>query len=305
MDIVISGSSGLVGAALTSFFRDQGHLVKRLVRKKGGLAHDEIGWDPEAGNIDSDLLEGTDILINLAGENIAHGRWNDFKKKKILNSRLKSTQLLSKTLHQLKAPPRTWINASAIGYYGNQEGDAILDESSPAGTSFLSKVCKEWEASVQAPASIRTVCTRFGLIMTPKGGALKQMLLPFKLGLGGMLGTGKQYMSWITLQDLMHAIDHVIKTPSLKGPVNMVSPFPVTNQEFTHALGEALNRPTILSMPAFAARVIFGEMAEELLLSSIRVEPKKLLESSFTFAHPKLEDALHALLEVEHHALTS
>ncbi|MBS4168757.1 TIGR01777 family oxidoreductase [Parachlamydia sp. AcF125] len=301
MNIVISGSSGLIGTALITFFREQGHLVKRLVRKKGGLAHDEIGWDPETGIIDSKLLEGSDVLINLAGENIAHGRWNDFKKKKILNSRLKTTQLLSKTLHHLKSPPSLWINASAIGYYGNQD-DKIVHENTPAGTSFLSKVCKEWEASAQAPPGIRTVYTRFGLIMTPKGGALKQMLLPFRLGLGGILGTGKQYMSWMTMQDLVRAIDHIIKTPSLKGPVNMVTPFPVTNQEFTHVLGKVLNRPTVLSMPAFAARLIFGEMAEELLLSSMRVEPKQLINSSFTYTHPKLEEAMHALLEDGPHA---
>ncbi|PJD98119.1 MAG: TIGR01777 family protein [Parachlamydia sp.] len=296
MNIVISGSSGLIGSALTVFFRDQGHIVKRLVRKKGGLAHDEIAWDPEAGTIDAAGLEHTDVWINLAGENIAHGRWNDVKKKKILNSRIKSTKLLSDTINRLKSPPSVWINASAVGYYGN-EGDKLLDEQSPLGSNYLSKVCKEWEDTVQAPASVRTVFTRFGVVLTPKGGALKQLMLPFRLGFGGALGSGKQYMSWITLQDLVLAIAFIIDNPSLKGPVNLVTPFPVTNQEFTTILGRVLNRPTIFAMPAFAARLIFGEMAEELLLSSTKVNPKKLVEAAFPYTHPHLEEALTALME--------
>jgi len=296
MNIVISGSSGLVGSALTNFFKDQGHIVKRLVREKGGLAHDEIAWDPEAGTIEIDSLEHTDVWINLAGENIAHGRWNDTKKKKILNSRVKSTKLLSETINRLKNPPSVWINASAIGYYGN-EGEKLLDEQSPLGTNYLSKVCKEWEDAVQAPPNVRTVFTRFGLVLSTKGGALKQLMLPFRLGLGGVLGTGKQYMSWITLQDLVLALAFIINTPSLKGPVNLVTPFPVTNQEFTAILGKVLSRPTIFAMPVFAARLIFGEMAEELLLSSTKVNPKKLIETAFPFKHPHLEEALSTLLE--------
>lgn len=304
MNIVISGSSGLIGSALTTYFRNQGYIVKRLVRKKGGLAHDEISWDPEIGTIDSEMLERSDAWINLAGENIAHGRWNEVKKKKILNSRVKSTQLLSKTLKNLKNPPSVWVNASATGYYGNR-GDDLLNEQSSPGTSFLAEVCQEWEAAVQAPASVRTVCTRFGVVLTPNGGALKQLLLPFRLGLGGVLGSGKQYMSWITLNDLIAAINFILKNPSLKGPVNMVTPFPVTNQEFTTILGKILNRPTILSMPAFAARLIFGEMAEELLLGSANVEPQKLIEAKFSFEFPRLEEALHALLEENEKAAAS
>lgn len=296
MNIVISGSTGLIGSALTAHFRKQGYIVKRLVRKEGGLAHDEISWDPENGKIEIEPLEKSDVWINLAGENIAHGRWNESKKKKILNSRIKSTQLLSKTLKTLNNPPALWINASAVGYYGNRE-DETLDEQSAPGKTFLSEVCQAWEAAVQAPDSVRTVLSRFGVVLASNGGALKQMLLPFRLGLGGVLGSGKQFMSWIALNDLVSAIDFIITEKSVKGPVNMVTPYPVTNQEFTKVLGEVLNRPTILRMPAFAARLIFGEMAEELLLSHAKVEPQKLMKAKFSFAYPHLKEALHALID--------
>jgi uncharacterized protein (TIGR01777 family) len=242
-------------------------------------------------------LDGFDAVVHLAGENIAAGRWTESVKERIRKSRVDGTQLLSRALARLKQPPRAVVQASAVGFYGNR-GDESLTESSPRGQGFLPAVCVAWEAAAE-PAEkqgIRVVFLRFGVILSRKGGALKKMLLPFRLGVGGVIGDGSQYMSWITLDDAVAAIQHALSTEGLRGPVNVVSPQPVTNRGFTRTLGRALGRPTVFPMPAFAARLAFGEMADALLLSSQRVLPDRLLGSGYSFRHPDLEPALRHVL---------
>jgi hypothetical protein len=238
-----------------------------------------------------------DAVVHLAGENIAGGRWTAAQKARIRDSRVTGTRLLSESLPKLSRPPRVLVSASATGYYGNR-GSEVLREESPPGTGFLSDVCREWEAATD-PASrggIRVVHIRTGLVLSSRGGALEKMLMPFKLGVGGKIGSGNQYWSWISIDDLCAAILHTIQAAGLHGPVNAVSPTPVTNLEFTKTLGQVLSRPTVFPMPALAARIAFGEMADELLLASARVEPAKLLASHFTFRHRELESALRYLM---------
>lgn len=296
MNILISGATGMVGTAVDSLLSLNGHRVVRLVRVKP-QSIDEVEWHPATGEIDRSKLEDLDAVIHLAGENIASGRWTVSKKAKIKNSRVQGTVLLSKAVASLKKPPKVFISASAIGYYGDR-GETLLDESSPPGKNFLSEVCVDWEEATEPAVrkGIRVVPARFGMILSASGGALEKMLLPFRLGLGGVLGNGWQYMSWITLDDVVGAIQHVLSRESLKGPVNLVAPKPVTNLEFTKTLGKILHRPTIFPMPAFVACMAFGEMADELLLASTRVEPKKLLTSGYQFRHPELEGALQGLI---------
>ncbi len=296
MRILVTGSTGLIGSALVPFLTSQGHEIIRLVRSKPKPGSNEFQWDPLAGVIDPAALTGIDVVIHLAGENIA-GRWTAEKKARIRDSRVKGTQTLCKTLIQMTQPPRVGVFASAVGYYGNR-GDEILREESPPGSGFLAEVCREWEAATEPAAQkgIRVVRLRIGIVLSPAGGALAAMLPAFKIGAGGPIGGGKQYVSWITLDDLTMVIDHVIKTETLQGPVNAVTPNPVTNAEFTKTLGKVLGRPTALPMPAFAARLAFGEMANELLLASTRVEPARLLASGYTFRYPHLEGALRHLL---------
>jgi len=289
MKIAVTGSTGLVGSALTPFLTDGGHQVFQLRRP----AH----WDPDNGTINRLVLEGMDAVVHLAGENIAAGRWTAAKKARIRDSRVKGTKLLSESLSTLNRPPQVLVSASAIGYYGHR-GNEVLREESPAGTGFLPEVCRQWEAATD-PATrggIRVVHVRTGLVLSSKGGALDKMLLPFKLGVGGKIGSGNQYWSWISLNDLCAAFLHSIQATSLHGPVNVVSPTPVTNLSFTKTLGRVLSRPTVFPMPAFAARIVLGEMADELLLASARVEPAKLLASRFVFRHRELEPALRYLL---------
>jgi hypothetical protein len=242
-------------------------------------------------------LSGIDALIHLAGESIAAGRWTATRKQRILDSRVKATRFISETISQLNPTPQVLVSASAIGYYGDRGSD-VLSENSPPGKGFLADVCRQWEAATE-PATrkgIRVVHLRIGIVLSPKGGALAKMLLPFKMGLGGRIGSGKQFWSWVSLDDLCAAIVHCIQATGLHGPVNIVSPAPVTNAEFTKALGRALGRPTIFPMPAFAARAALGEMADPLLLASARVEPGKLTSSRFEFRHPELEATLKSLL---------
>jgi uncharacterized protein (TIGR01777 family) len=249
-----------------------------------------------AGTIDASALEGVDAVVHLAGENIAQ-RWTSSQKAKIRDSRIKGTQLLCETLARLSSPPKVLVSASAIGYYGDR-GEQILTEDSPLGRGFLAEVCRGWEAATE-PArqrGLRVVPLRFGVVLSPAGGALAKMLPPFRLGLGGMVGSGRQYMSWIALDDVVGAIQHAIVTDTLQGPTNAVAPQAVTNQEFTKTLGKALGRPTVFPLPAFAARLMFGEMADELLLASTRVQPAKLLGSGYRFRYPELEDALRHVL---------
>jgi uncharacterized protein len=298
MKVLISGSTGLVGSALCTALTTAGHEITRLVRESPRSRQPEIHWDPQKGTIDAAKLEGFDAVVHLAGESIAAGRWTDKQKARIRESRVRGTTLLCETLARLKNKPPVLVCASAIGFYGDR-GETIVDETSPPGTDmFLVDVCQEWEAATQAAstAGIRVVNLRFGVVLSPKGGALAKMLLPFKLGAGGVLGDGKQYMSWIALDDAVGAIQHAIKSEAACGPVNAVSPNPVTNYVFTKTLGKVLVRPTFFPVPAFVARLAFGQMADELLLASTRVQPVKLHETGYTFRYPELEGALRHVL---------
>ena len=297
MRIIVTGSGGLVGSALTPALESAGHSVLRMVRSSAAIGRGIAPWDPEAGRLDPAHFSGVDAVVHLAGENIAAGRWTAAKKERIRESRTKPTRLLAETLAGLSAPPRVLVSASAIGIYGDR-GDQALSEESPAGSGFLPEVCREWEAATQPAAAkdIRVVNLRIGVVLSPKGGALAKMLTPFRMGVGGKLGGGNQYMSWISLDDLVGVIQHVLTDESLSGAVNAVAPQAVTNYEFTKTLGRALGRPTIFPMPGFAARLAFGEMADALLLASARVEPAKLRAAGYSFRHPHLEVALRALL---------
>ena len=299
--ILISGSHGLVGSALINLLTAEQHEVVRLVRD-ARPASTEIEWHPEKGLIDKERLEERfDAVVHLAGENIAAGRWTDAKKRAILESRVKGTALLSETLATLRNPPAVFVSASAIGYYGDRGGEQLTERSAP-GTGFLADVCREWEKATE-PAKekgIRTIHARFGIILGAGGGALKQMLTPFRMGIGGRIGNGKQWMSWIALDDVVSAIRFTIYDNIANGPVNFTSPFPVTNAEFTKTLGSVLRRPTLFPIPAFGVRLAFGEMGDALLLSSQRVEPGVLQGRGYSFQLPRLELALRKLLHREY-----
>jgi uncharacterized protein (TIGR01777 family) len=290
--IVVSGASGLIGGTLCESLAARGCEVRKLVRNRAAK-QGEIRWDPDRGEIDSALLAGVEGVVHLAGENIGDGRWTAEKKRRIRDSRVQGTRLLCDALAAMPSPPRVLIAGSAIGYYGSR-GDLPLDEESSPGNDFLANVCQEWEAAAESAraAGIRVVKLRTGVVLSTKGGALAKMLFPFKLGVGGVVGDGRQYMSWITLEDEVRVIEHALAADSLSGPLNSVSPNPVTNREFTKTLGRVLGRPTIFPMPAFAARLAFGEMADALLLSSTRVVPKQLAQAGFAFKQPELEAAL-------------
>ncbi|MDX6693122.1 MAG: uncharacterized protein QOF02_725 [Blastocatellia bacterium] len=297
MKIVVSGATGLVGTALEPELKAKGHEVYKLARHAPDKAAGEIGWNPEQGTIDAESLEGMDAVVHLAGESVSEGRWTDEKKRRIRESRAKGTRLLSETLAGLKTKPRVLVSASATGFYGSR-GDEILTEQSASGAGFLAEVCREWELSTQpaAQAGIRVANLRFGVILSAQGGALKKMLTPFKLGMGGKVGSGEQYMSWIAIEDAVGVILFALETESLRGPVNVVAPHAVTNEEYTKTLGHVLSRPTVFFVPKFAARLAFGEVADALLLSSARVEPLRLKETGYQFKHPQLEAALRHIL---------
>jgi uncharacterized protein len=297
MIIAVTGSTGLVGTALVETLEAEGSLVRRLVRRPVRDGQHEIHWNPAAGTIDAAALSGVDAVVHLAGENLSAKRWTESFKTEIRDSRVRSTQLLCDALASLSNKPGVLLSASAVGYYGDR-GDEIADESSSPGSGFLADVCCEWEAATRSArdAGIRVVNLRFGVVLSTQGGALAQMLTPFRLGAGGAIGSGRQYLSWIEIDDLVSAIVFVLRTAALAGPVNAVAPQPVTNREFTKTLGRVLGRPTVLPMPAFAARLAFGEMADEMLLSSIRVDPRALLAAGFKFKFPDLESALRRLL---------
>jgi len=291
----MTGASGLIGSALAPFLETHGHAVVKLQRATSSESR-QPSWNPAYGAISLHGTGGFDAVVHLAGENIAQ-RWTPAAKERIRNSRVTATRLLSKELARLVPIPKTFIAASATGYYGNR-GSELLNESSPAGSDFLADVCREWEAATQPAADqgIRVVNLRTGIVLTSRGGALGKMLPAFRLGLGGKLGQGQQCWSWIALDDLLGAIHHILQDNRLRGPVNAVSPHPVTNAEFTRTLGAVLRRPTAFTVPAFALKVLFGEMAEGALLASCRVQPSRLEETGFTFRYPDLEPALrHAL----------
>ena len=296
MKTLVSGSHGLVGRALIKSLLNRGDTVSRLVREAPSGSN-EIEWHPNQDQIDVRKLNGFDAVVHLAGESIASGRWSPEKKTRIRESRIKGTKLLSGALAQASHPPRVFVSASAIGFYGNR-GDEVLTEQSAAGNDFLAGVCKEWEQSAEPAVEkgIRLVKARFGIILDKDGGALAKMLPPFRMGIGGRIGDGKQWMSWIGLADVIGALEFVIENQALSGPVNFVAPNPVTNATFTSALGRILGRPTFLPVPAFGARLAFGEMADALLLSSQRVEPKRLNETAYRFRYSNLNDALSEIL---------
>jgi uncharacterized protein (TIGR01777 family) len=292
--VLVSGSSGLIGSALVPALRAGGHDVRRLVRDTV-TAPDQIPWNP-AEPLPAGSVSGFDAVIHLAGESIAT-RWTEAKKRRITESRVPATRHLANALTKAQQRPRVFICASAIGYYGDR-GEESLREDSPSGDGFVGEVCRQWEAAAESAASagIRVVQIRTGIVLSRQGGALAKMLPPFRMGLGGNIGNGRQWMSWIDLRDEVGAIRHLLATDSISGPVNMVSPNPVRNAEFTKTLASVLHRPAIFPMPAFAARLAFGQMADELLLASQRVQPIKLASSGYRFQHPDLRIALASIL---------
>jgi len=297
MRVLISGARGLIGSALAAHLQKESHEVVRLVRTKKGDDLVSILWNPEGGAVDKSSLAGFDAVIHLAGENIAARRWSKEQKTRIKDSRVKSTRLLSRALAQLDTPPQTFICASAIGYYGDR-GDEILTETSPPGEGFLAEVCRLWEEATTPAAErgVRVVNLRTGVVLSNKGGALEKMITPIKLGLGGKLGGGRQYMSWITLKDEIGAVYHILTHEQITGPVNLVSPHPVTNAEFTGKVAAFLHRRAFIPVPAFIIRLAAGEMADALVLASARVEPAKLLKTGYNFKHPHLDAALPEIL---------
>jgi uncharacterized protein (TIGR01777 family) len=295
--ILISGSTGLVGTKLASLLKTRDHAVTRLVRREGRYAEPQVLWDPEAGRLDAARLEGFDAVVHLAGEGIANRRWSAAQKRRIRESRACGTRLLAEALAGLTRPPRAFLCASAAGYYGDR-GDELLTEESPPGTGFLPEVCRAWEAACEPlrRAGARVVNLRLGVVLSPKGGALAKMLPAFKLGLGGRLGGGRQWMSWISLEDTVGAIAHCLENERVAGPVNLGAPEPVTNAEFTATLARVLHRPAILPAPAWALRLVLGEMADALLLASMRMQPKVLLETQYAWRHTQLLGALQEML---------
>ncbi|OLD76092.1 MAG: TIGR01777 family protein [Candidatus Rokubacteria bacterium 13_1_20CM_4_70_14] len=294
--VAVTGASGLVGSALVTGLTSAGHRVVRVVRGAGAasVAGQRLArWDPESGALEPSALAGADAVVHLAGESVAGGRWTEAKKRRIRSSRVDVTRRLAEALPRLERPPRLLVSASAVGYYGDR-GSEILREDSAPGPGFLAEVCREWEAATDpaARAGIRVVRLRIGMVLSRRGGALGAMLTPFRLGAGGPVGSGVQWVSWIAIDDLVGAILHALATESLAGPVNAVAPEPVTNRELARTLGRVLRRPALLPLPAVAARLLFGQMADELLLASARVEPARLRATGFTFRHARLEDAL-------------
>jgi uncharacterized protein (TIGR01777 family) len=293
--ILVSGVSGPIGAALLPSLRQRGYAVTRLIRGNAS-GTDQIAWDPTKP-LAAEAVSGFDAVIHLAGESIV-GRWSEAKKKRIVDSRVQGTRHLAEALAKAAQRPRVFVSGSAIGFYGDR-GDEILREDSASGAGFLPEVCRQWEAAAQpaVDAGIRTVNLRTGVVLSAKGGALPKMLLPFKLGVGGKIGDGRQWWSWIDVQDMVGAIHHILKTDLLQGPVNMVATKAVTNAEFTKTLAAALHRPAIFPMPALAARLAFGQMADELFLASQRVEPTKLVRSGYPFHYVDLGRSLADILK--------
>lgn len=296
MKILMTGSTGFVGSALFSYLESKQHELASLVRRPTTQNRSEFFWDPENGILDSNKIEGFDAIIHLAGENIM-GRWTGQKKERIKKSRILGTRLLSDALLRFKKPPSVLICASAIGFYGNR-GNEVLTEDSLKGEGFLSDVCAEWEEEAHkiSSKSTRVVILRMGMVLSSKGGALRQILPIFKLGLGGTLGGGEQIMSWIAIDDLLHIVDASLQLDSLKGPVNAVAPHPVTNKEFTQSLASVLHRPAFFSVPKPVISLLFGQMGKEVLLGSAEVCPKKLLNAGFKFTFPRILEALEHLV---------
>jgi uncharacterized protein (TIGR01777 family) len=294
--IVVTGATGLVGSLLCTKLEREGATVIRAVRR-AARGDGELSWNPETGEMDSARLAGVHGVVHLAGENIAGRRWTAAFKERIRDSRLRGTRTVGEAIARANPRPAVFVCASAIGYYGDR-GDEIMTETSAPADDFLGQVCRDWEAACQAArdAGVRTVNARIGVVLSPAGGALKKMLPPFKMGAGGVMGSGRQYMSWVAIDDVVGAVMFALANESVAGPVNVTSPNPATNREFTKTLGRVLARPTVFPMPALAAKVLFGEMAEALLLSSTRVSPQALSQAGYRFQFPELEAALRGLL---------
>ena len=292
--VLVSGASGLIGSAMLPALQSSGYEVTRLVRGAASGKGD-IAWDPSRP-LAPESVSGFDAVVHLAGESVV-GRWTDAKKQRVRESRVQGTRNLAEALAAAPQRPRVFISASAIGYYGDR-GEETLREESSSGSGFLPEVCREWEAAAEpaTKAGIRTAQMRFGIVLSASGGALRKMLPPFRMGVGGNIGSVRQWMSWIDIDDVIGAIQHAMKTDTLRGPVNVVGPNPVRNAEFTKTLASVLSRPAIFPMPAFAARLVFGQMADELLLASQRVEPAKLTASAYIFQKPDLRLALATIL---------
>ncbi len=297
MKIIISGVSGLVGSALTAAFRAEGHSVRHLVRPGRPLAAHEIRWDPLSAQVDVPRLEGADAVVHLSGANISEERWTPARKQVLRSSRVDSTHVLVDSLAQLRQPPQVFVSASAVGYYGNR-GDELLTESSQHGDDFLALLARDWETEANRAqrTGIRTVILRFGVILSGHGGALPQMIPPFKLGIGGRFGSGQQWLSWVALEDVIGIMRLATGDSVLRGPVNAVAPGPVRNADFARIVGRVLHRPTVFPTPAFALRLALGEMADALLLASQRVVPEKLLKTNYAFEFSDLEKTLRTIL---------
>ena len=297
MDVLVTGAHGLIASALIPRLRADGHRVVRLVRSDPE-GSDDVRWDPTAGTIDAAGLEGVDAVVHLAGAGIGDKKWTSARKQLILDSRTRGTDLLARTLAGLSRPPNVLLSGSAVGYYGDRGAEAITETSAP-GDDFPARVCVAWEAAT-APAEeagIRVVHLRTGIVLAAHGGALQRMLLPFKLGLGGRIGSGDQYMSWIALDDHVGAMRHLLSAESVRGAANLTAPNPATNVEFTKALGEAVHRPTALPTPLFPLKAVYGaELVEHLLVKGQRVLPRVLEQSGYEFAHPQLDNAMRAVL---------
>ena len=293
--VLLTGASGLIGSALLPALQSSGYDVSRLVRGSAS-GKGNIAWDPSRP-LPPQSVSGFDAVVHLAGESIV-GRWTDAKKRRVRESRVQGTRNLAEAIAAAPQAPRVFLSASAIGYYGDRGEETLREESAP-GSGFLPGVCRDWEAATK-PATkvgIRTAQMRFGVVLSASGGALKKMLPPFRMGVGGNIGSGRQWMSWVDIDDLVGAIQHAMKNDTLHGPVNVVGPNPVRNSEFTKTLASVLSRPAIFPMPAFAARLVFGQMADELLLSSQRVEPAKLMATAYVFQKPELKAALEDILK--------
>lgn len=298
MRFAITGASGLIGGEMTRQLRAAGHEVTPVVRSLSGLAHGQRGvvWHPERGTIEADGLEGHDVVIHLAGESLA-GVWTPAKRRRILASRVEGTTLLARTLARLERPPRVLFSASGFNIYGDR-GEEPIDEAAPPGEGFLPDVAQAWERST-APASaagIRVVVMRFGTVLSPRGGMLGVLIPLFRAGLGATMGTGRQYLPWIALEDVPPAVLHLIERPEIAGPVNFAAPQPVTNREFTDTLAGELRRPAFFRLPRFAARLAPGDMLNEMLMAGAKVVPRKLEESGFAWQYPELRPALRAML---------
>ena len=295
--IVISGSSGLVGSALLPILKDSGHRVRRLVRGAAGSSPETIYWDPDSGRLDPADLEGADAVVHLGGESIASGRWTAQRRQRIRDSRVISTRLLARSIAGLERPPKVFACASAVGYYGNRGAERLTEEALP-GEGFLAGVTRQWEEAAEPAraAGVRVVNLRFGVVLSPRGGALRQMLPLFRFGLAGRLGGGEQIWSWVAIDDAAGAVCHVLAKETLSGPVNVTAPEPVSNRQFTAALARVLRRPALLPVPGFALRIALGAMADELLLASACAVPKRLLDSGYAFAHADLMSALRHLV---------